>query len=114
LRKPKHHPGRRAAYDPTMPATAARVARNEAIFAEANDRIATVAGTMPPIDFVPFLCECPDAACAEIAELSLGEYAALRLYANRFAISCRCRSGDRALTAVVERNERFTIVDRLA
>jgi len=103
-----------ADYDAHMPASAARVARNEALFAEANDRIATVAGTLPPVEHVPFLCECPDARCSEIAELSLGEYAALRLFANRFAISPRCRGAEHALTAIVERTDRYTIVDRLA
>jgi hypothetical protein len=96
-----------------MPASAARVARNEALFAEANDKIAAVAGALPPVEHVPFLCECPDGRCSEIVELSLGEYGALRLFANRFVISPRCRGGDHALTAIVERADRFTIVDRL-
>ena len=101
-------------YDATMAATAARVARNEELFAEANDRIATLAGMLPPRRLVPFLCECPSAACAEIAELSLGEYAALRLFPNRFAVAASCRTGDRPETLIVERNERFTVVDRIA
>lgn len=109
-----HHFDRTGAYDEAMPASAARVARNEELFSEANDRIAVVAGGLPPIGHVPFLCECPDGRCSEIVELSLGEYGALRLFANRFVISPRCRGGDRALTAIVERTERFTIVDRLA
>jgi hypothetical protein len=103
-----------SAYDGLMQATAERVEANEAIFAEANDAIAVVAGTLAPRDVVPFLCECPSPRCSEIAEVALGEYAALRLFANRFLIAASCRSGDLAGTLIVERTERFSIVDRLA
>ena len=104
---------RRSAYDERMQGTAERVASNEAVFAAANDGIATVAGTIAPRQFVPFLCECPDPRCTQIAELSLGEYGLLRLFANRFVIAPACRTGDRAGTLVVEATDRFTIVDRL-
>jgi hypothetical protein len=89
-----------------------RVASNEARFAAANDEIALMAATLSPRPFVPFLCECPTASCAEIAELSLGEYAALRLFPNRFVISTDCRGGDVAGTQIVERGPRYMIVDR--
>ena len=105
---------RRTAYDEPVQATADRVASNEALFAEANNTIATVAGTIAPRPLVPFLCECPNPRCTKIAELSLGEYGLLRLFANRFVIAPACRSGDRAGTIVVETTDRFTVVDRLA
>ncbi len=108
------NPRRRTAYDESVQGTAERVATNEALFAEANDAIASVAGTIAPRPFVPFLCECPDPRCTQLAELSLGEYGLLRLYANRFVIAPDCRGGDLAGTLVVERTDRFTVVDRLA
>jgi hypothetical protein len=95
-----------------MAAVAERVASNEARFAAANDEIALMAATLPPRLSVPFLCECPTAHCSELAELALGEYAALRLFPNRFVISAACRGGDLAGTRIVERTPRFTIVDR--
>ncbi len=97
-----------------MRQTLARIESNEALFAEANDSIAVVAGMLRPRPLVPFLCECPDPYCREIAELSLGEYAAVRLYANRFVISPHCSGHDYGGTLLVESSERFTVVDRLA
>lgn len=97
-----------------MQPTLARVASNEALFAEANDSIAFVAAGLDPLPLVPFLCECPDATCCEIAELSLGEYAALRLFAHRFLVSCRCRAGELPGSELVERNERYAVVERPA
>jgi len=104
---------RPTAYDEPVQATADRVASNEALFAEANDAIAVIAGSIPPRPLVPFLCECPDPRCTQLAELSLGEYALLRLFANRFVIAPSCVGGDRAGTLVVETTDRFTVVDRL-
>jgi hypothetical protein len=108
MRAPPHV----SSYDAAMAPTAERVASNEARFAAANDEIALVAATLSPRHHVPFLCECPSVRCAEIAELSLGEYAALRLFPSRFAIAAACRSGDLAGTQIVERTTRYTIVDR--
>jgi len=106
--------GRADAYPAAVVPVAERVASNEARFAEANDAIAVVAGRLPPRELVPFLCECPDPRCSEIAEASLAEYATLRLFANRFLVAARCRGGEPAGTMVVERTERYAIVDRLA
>lgn len=106
--------GRAEPYDAAMPRVAERVASNEARFAEANDSIAIVAGRLPPRELVPFLCECADPRCTEIAEAPLGEYAALRLFANRFLVAARCRGGEPPGTMVVTRTARYTIVDRLA
>jgi hypothetical protein len=89
-----------------------RIASNEARFAAANDEIALMAATLSPRRLVPFLCECPTGACSEIAELSLGEYAALRLFPNRFVIAADCRGGDVGGTQIVERTPRYMIVDR--
>jgi hypothetical protein len=90
-----------------------RVASNEARFAAANDAIAVVAGRLEPRELVPFLCECPDPRCSAIAEAPLGEYATLRLFANRFLVAAGCRGSELPGTVVVERTERYTVVDRL-
>jgi hypothetical protein len=95
-----------------MRPTAERVTSNEARFAAANDAIATTAVTLQPRAFVPFLCECPATRCSQIAQLSLGEYAALRLFPSRFVVASGCRGGELAGAQIVERNDRFTVVDR--
>jgi hypothetical protein len=103
---------RTSPYHGAMAPLAERVASNEARFAAANDEIALMAATLSPRRAVPFLCECPTAHCSELAELSLGEYAALRLFPNRFVISAACRGGDVGGTQIVERTPHYTIVDR--
>jgi hypothetical protein len=105
-------PGGIASYDVSMRPTAERVSSNEARFAAANDAIAYTAAALQPRPFVPFLCECPAPRCSEIAPLSLGEYAALRLFPSRFVVASGCRGGELAGAQIVERNERFTVVDR--
>jgi hypothetical protein len=92
---------------------AARVAANEARFAAANDAIAEVATALPPRPFVPFLCECPEPRCSAIVELSLGEYAVVRLYPNHFIVSPLCTGAQHAWTLIVEQGDRYTVVDRL-
>jgi hypothetical protein len=92
---------------------AGRISTNEARFAAANDQIAEVATTLEPRPRVPFLCECPDPRCSTVVELSLGEYAAVRLFAQRYLVSARCRGGELAHTLLVETNDRYTVVDRL-
>jgi hypothetical protein len=90
-----------------------RVMTNEARFAAANDAIAEVATTLLPRPLVPFLCECPDPRCTAVAALSLGEYASVRLFANRFVVSSRCSDTEPASSLVVESCDRYTVVDRL-
>jgi hypothetical protein len=92
--------------------SADRVWSNEARFAAANDEIALFAGTLAPRELVPFLCECRSARCTELAELSLGEYAALRLFSNRFLVAAACSSGELPESLVLERNERYALIDR--
>lgn len=103
---------RSGAYDRSMQQTLDRVASNEARFAEANDRIALVAAALDPVPLVPFLCECPNARCSEIAELTLGEYASLRLFVHRFLVSTRCRGGDAPGSEIVTRTARYSVVER--
>lgn len=95
-----------------MRATLLRVASNEARFAEANDAIALKAAVLDPVPLVPFLCECPDPLCTQIAELTLGEYAVLRLVADHFLVSCRCRAGELPGSEVMQRTERYSVVER--
>lgn len=91
-----------------------RVASNEAMFAAANDAIALRAASIEPVPLVPFLCECAEPACTEIAEMTLGEYATLRLFAQRFVISPRCSGGEVAGAELLERTLRYSVVERPA
>ena len=60
-------------------AVAERVARNNATFRAANERIRAAAETFDTtVERVPFICECADERCVEIVRLGLGEYGEMR------------------------------------
>jgi hypothetical protein len=64
--------------------TAERVARNDAIFREANEGIRDSAERHGMNEQVPFLCECPQPTCTEIVQLSMDQYEAIRANPIRF------------------------------
>ena len=67
---------------------AERVARNDATFRAANERIRAAAETLDTtIDLVPFLCECADERCVEIVRLALREYGEVRSNPRWFVIA---------------------------
>ena len=48
---------------------------NEATFREANERIREAERELhPPLDHVPYLCECEDTSCLETIQLTRDEY----------------------------------------
>jgi hypothetical protein len=84
-----------------------RLARNEVLFREVNERVKQVAPDGPgePIDF---LCECGDAGCTRTISLRRPEYEHARSEPTFFAIT----PGHEILEIerVIERHERFYIV----
>lgn len=68
------------------PRTEERIARNDAIFRDANEQISATAiehGTDED-QAVPFLCECADEHCTTIVPLRLGEYEDVRTDSRQF------------------------------
>jgi hypothetical protein len=66
-----------------MDPTAERVARNDAAFRDANERIAPAARAAE-VSRVPFICECADRECSEIVRLTLDEYERIRVNTRWF------------------------------
>ncbi|HYY03479.1 MAG TPA: hypothetical protein VE736_06295 [Gaiellaceae bacterium] len=60
------------------------VARNDARFRDANERIFRSAVEYGVTDAIPFLCECRDPACTAIIRLSAEEYGRIRADSRRF------------------------------
>jgi hypothetical protein len=62
-----------------------RLARNEALFREVNERIEEVKSGVveEPIEF---LCECGDDTCIEVVKLSTNQYEELRSDPTTFAV----------------------------
>jgi hypothetical protein len=54
-------------------------AENEAAFRDANEHIRAAERELdPPLDRVPYLCECDDVTCRELMRLTTSEYERLR------------------------------------
>ncbi len=69
-----------------MDSRAKQVARNESLFREVNERIEEIAETMFKPSHSGFFCECGDADCVELLELSVGEYEEIRSDPRRFVV----------------------------
>jgi hypothetical protein len=70
-----------------MTATATeRLARNEALFREVNERIRNVAGGHDG-DTYDFVCECADPACTARVSLTIDQYEHVRANSVRFVLA---------------------------
>jgi len=88
-----------------------RIARNETIFREVNERIEEVSGGAPG-HRVEFLCECGSRECTEVIALTRGEYEGLRADSVLFAVLPGHEIPE--VEIVVAENERFLTVRKLA
>ena len=90
------------------------MARNDAVFREANERIESYVQSMDEhIDGpLPFLCECADVTCTEIVLMTAAEYGAVRQDPVRFA-TVPGHEGAGSWARVVDQNDRFAIVEKL-
>jgi hypothetical protein len=50
-----------------------RVGRNEAIFRQVNERIVELGGELD-VSWLAIVCECADAPCAAVIEISVADY----------------------------------------
>ena len=84
-----------------------RAARNEALFREVNERVASLAADSG-IDS-GFVCECSDAACIERLRLSGEAYHAVRQNPRAFVI---VPGHEGEFERVVERHETYLVVEK--
>ena len=63
-----------------------RIAHNEAVFREINERIETGASPRDVDEPVTFLCECARLRCTRLVELTFPEYEAVRADPHRFVL----------------------------
>ena len=84
-----------------------RIARNDALFRSANERIRDAAEEYEITQHVPFFCECADATCREIVQLSLEEYEAVRADSRTFFNVPGHEANAQGAADVVDRNDRY-------
>ena len=82
-------------------------AANEATFRDANERIRAAERELdPPLEGIPYLCECDDVQCYELMRLTAPEYERIRADGATFAI-IRGHSSD---GEVVEEHDHYVVV----
>ena len=94
--------------------TAETMARNDAVFRGANERIEAFAQSIDgaPDEPLPFLCECADVTCTEILRITGSEYEALRQESVWFA-TVPGHEGDEDWARIVQANERYAVIEKL-
>jgi hypothetical protein len=101
--------------DVTMPGdqTEERIAKNDAIFREANERIREAAAEHGIEDGkVPFICECADPACRRVVLLDLEEYREIRSNPRWFLNADAHDAPEADAARVVERRQCYLIVEK--
>jgi hypothetical protein len=93
-----------------------RLAKNEAVFREVNERVIEIKNSLGSdprggqlLDGL--ICECSDPGCVErVGPLAISEYEAVRADARRFIIAANHQALD--VESVVEMNPKYWIVEK--
>ena len=99
-----------------MSASEERVARNEALFREFNERVEDMAGTFDPQGEgdalrIEFVCECGDLDCLERLELTRTAYEEVRSDPKRFVVAPVHEKAE--IERVVARGEGYLVVEKI-
>lgn len=89
-----------------------RIARNDAAFRRANERISAAAETYGVDIPVPFVCECADPECSEVVRLKLEAYEEIRTDSRRFFHVPGHRDADGTAGVVVAERDGYVIVEK--
>jgi hypothetical protein len=84
-----------------------RIAKNEALFREVNERVRAVSDANEP-ERVGFLCECGDDSCTETVELTAREYEGIRAEPTHFVVVPAHEIKE--VEDVIERREGYLVV----
>jgi hypothetical protein len=96
-----------------MASSAERKALNEGKFRDANEMIEQTAVDLigrEDGELIPFLCECPQMECTQVALLTLAEYEQVRS-GDRQGLAVVGHE-DRSVETVLEQNERFVMTEK--
>jgi hypothetical protein len=87
-----------------------RLARNETLFREVNERIDDVSRGYEVGDTLEFLCECGQRDCLEALGVSRAAYEAVRAHGDRFLVAPGHE--EPSLERVIEVYERYQVVEK--
>jgi hypothetical protein len=90
-----------------------RIARNEAVFREANERIRDAADRYDIRERVPFVCECAAETCTEILRLSLTEYEHVRSHPTWFVNAPGHHAPFAPAVQLVEERDGYVVAEKV-
>jgi hypothetical protein len=93
--------------------SAERVARNDAAFREANEKISETVAEHGLDGLLPFICECADPKCTDILQLTPEEYRAVRARSTTFINAHGHHVVAGPHVRVVEEYERYAVVEKV-
>jgi hypothetical protein len=85
-----------------------RIAQNEALFREVNERVRDVTNEFGELNDAEFVCECGDRGCIERVRLRLDEYEAVRKSPTYFLVKRGHEIPD--VETVIEDHGAFVVV----
>jgi hypothetical protein len=91
-----------------------KIARNNAVFRDANEAIAVAASRHGFDDgrVVPFICECSDRGCTKVIRLTLSQYRSIRDNPRRFAHAKGHEAAISGSVQLVEECDDFAVVEK--
>jgi hypothetical protein len=92
---------------------AERIAANEVTFRSANETVRDAAERAQVSNRVTFICECGNAGCLDLVELSLDEYERVRADPQQFFVVPGHEITGRDLGRVVGSTNRYTLVEKI-
>jgi hypothetical protein len=88
-----------------------RLARNEALFREVNERVRAIAAVHGDDEHIyEFYCECSNADCTFHLRATVAEYEAVRAHGDRFMVAPQHSLPE--IERVVEQDERWWVVEK--
>ena len=90
-----------------------RIARNDATFRDANERISAAAGVYGADMPVPFICECADPTCSAIVRLELDQYEEIRADSRHFLNIPGHQASAQGAAVVVAERDGYVIVEKV-
>jgi hypothetical protein len=97
------------------PLSEERIARNDALFRDANEGIEAEALELgwDDEDRIPFVCECADRGCREFLRLTLPEYEEIRARPRTFLNAPGHQVAAKGAAVVVAENDRYFVVEKI-
>jgi hypothetical protein len=88
-----------------------QVARNDAVFRAANERIERAGLEANAPEPLPFICECADLACRQLVALTQAEYEGVRRHSTRFLVAPGHEGAANGAARVVEQGSAYVVVE---